>query len=94
MLDRIFRWAERMDAELNESRGKGADPRPLNADDIASFDTAARSRPPTARDIRDLTEYLRRKNKMRWARMQRDFRWGQKHLAKAGVNPEELRWLL
>jgi len=57
--------------------------------------TAAVSDPLlSAKDALTLSEYLRRESPYRWKRMQKDFAWAQKKLAKAGVNPEQLRLLL
>ena len=41
-----------------------------------------------------LQDHIASKNKWRWRRLQRDYRWVEKEMKKLGLNPEEARFLL
>jgi hypothetical protein len=50
--------------------------------------------PPTRVTKEQWQAYLKAKNRARWYRMRKDFKWAQRMLLKIGVDPEEVRWLL
>jgi hypothetical protein len=60
----------------------------------ADFDAWIEAKPPKELDRQQVIAYLKAKNRVRWWRMQSDFRWAQRMLRKLGRDPEEARWLL
>lgn len=68
-------------------------PRKLTETDIISFNISADKRiGPRSRE--DILAYLHQKNSWRMWRLQKDYRWVQKHMKKMGYNPEEAKDLL
>jgi hypothetical protein len=53
-----------------------------------------RSDRPPGKPNADLIRYLKLKNRWRWRRLCKDFKWAQSVAAKGKFNPEEVRWLL
>jgi hypothetical protein len=71
---------------------KGKPARPLTEDDVSGWMAAADERPaPLAPKIADV---IRKRNRFRWRRFIKDYRWVQKEMEKMGLSPEDARWLL
>jgi len=70
---------------------RGQAPRQLTPEDIASFDQQFLEKPPPNRE--QMIEILKRRNPVRWWRLQSDYRWMRRELKKAGRNPEDARWM-
>lgn len=87
ILQRLERWADR---ELQSY--KDQQPRELTAEDRASFFEEGTRKPP--RTTEQARQRIADSNPVRWARLQREFRWAQKRAKKMGINPEDVRWLL
>lgn len=68
-------------------------PRPLTPDDVGSFFKAAEKPKPPVKDAAWVRKQLSVRNPVRWARLQRDYRWMQKSMKKMGLNPEEARYI-
>lgn len=41
-----------------------------------------------------LQDLMARRNKWRWRRLNRDYKWLEKEMKKLGLNPEDARFLL
>lgn len=87
-------WFEEMLEEVIARRSQNPRRR-LNERDVAGFMHAADRRPKYKPQRQaNLKSFLRLRNPWRWRNLQRDFKWAQKQLEKAGYDPEEIRWLL
>jgi hypothetical protein len=71
---------------------KKGEPTELNATIVGSWLGAAQKRPPTRR-LMAVEKFLKLQNPVRVWRMKRDLKWARKCLAKAGYDPEEIRWI-
>jgi len=69
----------------------GQPPRFPTDDEVKAWLRSADSRQHNAMNVR---KELRRRNPVRWNRMQGDFHWMQKQLKKMGLNPDDARWYL
>lgn len=70
--------------------------RPLRDSEVADFMVQAdvRSDKPPGKPNAQLLKLLKLKNRWRWWRLRRDFKWAQSVAAKGKFNPEEVRFLL
>jgi hypothetical protein len=48
----------------------------------------------TKNSTENISKHMRRRNRVRWWRLRRDFGWLQKELRKMGRDPEDARWIL
>jgi hypothetical protein len=72
-----------------------ANPRDLTNDDRLDWDTALSKQPRIRqRTLDDVKRLMRNRNPIRFAQLQRDYRWLEKQMKKAGLNPEDARYLL
>jgi hypothetical protein len=70
-------------------------PRQLTDQDVHNWTAASRNmKPPRAYDVLSLRAYMSAKNRRRWERLQKDFRWVQRQMDRLGANPEDARWIL
>jgi hypothetical protein len=70
-------------------------PRPLTDTDRLAWDHALDKQPRgNVRTFETVRKQMRARNPVRFALMQRDLRWLQKQMKKAGYNPEDARFLL
>lgn len=69
----------------------GLPPRFPTDEEVKSWLHSAESRKDNALNVR---KELRRRNPIRWKRMQGDLHWMQKELKKMGLDPENARWYL
>ena len=81
-------WSER------PKNYKGQPPRTLTDEDKAGWFAAAMEQPRSPRTMESLREDVRRRNPVRWRRLQRDIRWVRKEMKRLGLNPDEWRWIL
>lgn len=81
---------------LDRIRYRGARPRKVSDTDVALWMDSASERPIPREwvTIKERRAILWHKSPRRWLRMQRDFKWAQRKFLKAGIDPEEVRWLL
>lgn len=70
----------------------GQEPRLLGDDDYDEI--FANTYPVRERKRKDIQTTIRESNPIRWARLQRDYRWVQRRMKKMGLNPEDARWIL
>ena len=71
----------------------GQPSRLLRDKDVLGWMEAADQR-PQQRTRESIIRAIRRRNPIRWRRLQHEIRWVQKEMKKAGLNPEEWRYLL
>lgn len=72
-------------------------PRPASDEDRAGWFAAAETQTkqkPAMGTREQIRGYLFSMNPVRMRRIQRDYRWMQRQMQKAGLNPEDARWLL
>lgn len=96
LVERINRHAQR---KVEEAQGvsRQSEPRDLTEQDVLGWADALDRRekaPIKPRTIQDVRALIRNRNPVRWNQMQRDFRWVQKQMKKAGLNPEDARYIL
>lgn len=94
MLDKAGRWLKEMeeagrDQETSRLRNLTDDDRNAWADAQDSREKAIKPR-----TIQDVQVLIRNRNPIRWAQLQRDFRWMQKEMKRMGLNPEDARYIL
>lgn len=58
------------------------------------FQAAIATPPAPPSGVEAIRSAVRQKNPVRWARLQREFRWMQRRMKKMGLNPEDARWIL
>lgn len=58
------------------------------------FAGTARPSRPHVSEVRVLQDSIRKKNPVRWHRLQKDLAWLRKQMVKHGHPPEKARWLL
>lgn len=90
---RMFRDKPKTAAETAKMKYQ---PRNLTAHDRAGWADALEERAKTIKPatVRDVQILMRNRNPVRWARLQKDFRWLQKEMQRAKLNPEDARFLL
>lgn len=72
---------------------QGKPPVRLDEHTIESFMAASEKRPQQM-TIDLLQAKLKRKNPVRWNRLQSDMRWMRRQMVRMGRNPDDARWLL
>ena len=73
----------------------GQPPRDLNDIDVQDFDEAASRRPSVKPQTQaEIRAWLAAMNPVRWRRMQKDLKYYRKKMAKAGLNPDDFRFML
>lgn len=92
-LEKLERGVSRFNAFMREAETKGKPRRDMTSNDAAMFDTAAYERPPSP-SKQKIIDDIRLTNPVRWARLNREYRWFQKQLRKRGLSPEDARYLL
>lgn len=78
---RLVMLVTRLEAKADSAKGMPA--RQLTPEDIDTWFEAA---------YNPLQEKLRRKNPLRWARLQSDIKWAKKEIAKMGYDPNDVKW--
>lgn len=87
---RLRRWAEdelQRQQELNRPA-----PRSMTESEISA--TLKEGWTDAPKSIDKIRQQIQRDNPVRWARLQREFRWAQKRMRKLGLNPDDVRWIL
>jgi hypothetical protein len=77
----------------NEKKTKPTEPRSLTPDDRLAWDTAL-EKPRPERDVEAIRRLMRNRNPVRWHQVQSDVRWLRRQMKKAGLNPEDVRYIL
>lgn len=72
---------------------KPVEPRKLNTDDRLAWETAL-DQPRPEKTVESIRRLMRNRNPVRWHQVQRDFKWLQRQMKKAGLNPEDARYIL
>ena len=82
-LNRLELWA---DEQIEKQR------RSIGAD--FSFEEGTSYDAPPKTTVKNVRRMMALNNPLRWRRMQKDFAWLQRHMKRAGLNPEDARWIL
>jgi hypothetical protein len=72
---------------------KTSEPRDLTIDDRLAWNTAMEDR-TSLRTKEDIRKVMSNRNPVRFWQLQRDFKWLQRQMKKAGLNPEDARYIL
>jgi hypothetical protein len=86
-------WHDNFDWPSRPSKNKQS--RPLTEEDRLGWDTALNLQPRgNPRTFDSVRIQMRARNPVRFWQMQRDMRWLERQMKKAGYNPEDARFLL
>lgn len=61
--------------------------------DISGWLDAADKR-PKEHTRESIAQHIRRRNPIRWRNLQNDIKWVKKEMKKAGLNPEDWRYIV